>query len=496
MGLRSELSSYKLPTWLLASIAVILAVVIGWLFSVNPLFGMGFFGIMVGIAVILSFLLSTEFGLYFTLVYSFFIFHISRIYFNDSFPVGSTSDLLIFSLFFSLIIRRINWRSELKFFFKSPVVVVILLLVAFLGAQLFNPSAYSFDGWYLTIRKSFVSVFLLFVSFVLFKDIRVVRRFFKILFIVAVIAGLYGCYQEWAGLSSKELTWVMSDEVRFGLLFINGSFRKFSTTSDAMAFGVIMAVTAITFTVLSFYTQNATRKVVLYTGVIAMILGMAYSGTRTANAMIVAGLFIYVLLTFNNKNTRIFTLIAGSILVAIIFGPFYSNPTINRFRSTFVASEDKSFNVREVNRARIQPYIHQHPIGGGLGTTGTAGQTFNPGHPLAGFPPDSGYLKKALETGWIGLGIICILYFLVLRQGIIGYFRTKDIQIKQYYAATLCGLFAFYVAEVAQDALGQIMDTMVYYPFMAVIISLNRGTVDERSTNDLLVKTGTKSITD
>jgi hypothetical protein len=174
----------------------------------------------------------------------------------------------------------------------------------------------------------------------------------------------------------------------------------------------------------------------------------------------------------NKTSTKIFAVIAGLGFVVLMYGPFYGNSTINRFRTTFSGSNDPSFKVREMNRAFIQPYIYSHPIGGGLCTTGAGGLRFNPTHYLAGFPPDSGYLKKALETGWIGLIIICVLYFVILKNCIKGYFEATHPDIKILFAASCAFLFSFYIADFAQDAIGQITDTVVYYPLIAITLKL------------------------
>ena len=150
----------------------------------------------------------------------------------------------------------------------------------------------------------------------------------------------------------------------------------------------------------------------------------------------------------------------------------FNNATLNRFRTTFSQEQDASYRVREVNRKSIQFYIYTHPIGGGLATTGGTGKVYNPGHYLAGFQPDSGYLKKALEIGPIGLAFYCIMYFLILQTGISGYFSCKDEDIKLIYAATTCALFCFFVGEYAQKAIGQITDIVIYYPLIVILIRL------------------------
>src|SRR5205085_4667874 len=123
---------------------------------------------------------------------------------------------------------------------------------------------------------------------------------------------------------------------------------------------------------------------------VILMLGMAYSGTRTTNIMLPAGLCLYALLTITDKKTLVTVFVAILGMAFIFFGPI-QNGTINRMRTTF-DTKDESANVRDINRKYIQPYIYSHPLGGGIATAGVLGEKYNPGHPLAGFPPDSGLL--------------------------------------------------------------------------------------------------------
>jgi len=77
-------------------------------------------------------------------------------------------------------------------------------------------------------------------------------------------------------------------------------------------------------------------------------------------------------------------------------------------------------------------------MGGGLGATGAWGQRFAPNSYLASFPPDSGYVRVAVELGWIGLFIFCLLMFTILKTGINNYYLIKDPELKTYcFAMTL-----------------------------------------------------------
>jgi cell division protein FtsW (lipid II flippase) len=338
--------------------------------------------------------------------------------------------------------------------------------------ELFNPLAHSFDGWYGAIRALVMTIMLLFAAYAVFDNWRTMRRFIIVVFVFTAIVALYGCIQQWHGLFDFEVDWVKADPLRFSLIFIAGDYRKFSMMSDPPGFAIVMACCSVFFLVLLTGPWQRRVKILLFPAVCLMLMGMAFSGTRTANAMVIGGLVFFMLLTINKRSTQVFAVAAGMVFLVLMFGPFSGNPTINRFRTTFTGNQDESYKVRNTNRRSIQPYIYYHPIGGGLGTTGAYGVANNPGHFLAGFPTDSGYLKKALEVGWIGLFLIVILYYCIVRAGIRGYFQCRNEKAKNIYAAATCCMFSFYVAEYAQDAVGQITDIVVYYPMIALILRL------------------------
>ena len=461
----------KLNNWLGVVIFLFVAFSFGYLIAQKTLLGLSLVSLIVGFALVITCLASTEIGLYINMIYSFFAFHISRQFFNDTLPVGVLSDILIVTIFFSLFINRVNVSAALNNFSKNAIVIALLVLYSYMAIELFNPSARSFNGWFMGFRKSAMTLFLLFTTYQIFNSYQKIKTFIKVLFILCLITGIYGCIQQWHGLFDFEYQWVTSDPNRFGLYFIQGNFRKFSTMSDPTAFSMVMGACSIFFTILLFNQKKIHYIITLVIGICIMLMAMTFSGTRTANAMVVAGFAFFILLTFDRKSTRVFALVGTLLFLTVLYGPF-NNPTINRVRTTFAAKNDDSFNVREVARKYIQPYIHSHPIGGGLGTTGATGQALHPGHFLAGFQPDSGYLKKALEMGWMGLAIFCIIYFLVLKTGVQGYFRSIKLESKVIYAGCTAAIFSLYTADFSQIAIGQITDIFVYYPFIAILLKL------------------------
>jgi putative inorganic carbon (HCO3(-)) transporter len=462
----------KLDNWVGYVLIGIIATGFGYLFANQLLAGMGLVGAVLGLCVVIPCMLNTEFGLYTNLFFSFFVCHFSRLFFHDYSMVGTASDILILATLFSFVVRRVNLRQSVREFARSKAVIWILILDGYVLLELYNPGAHSFEGWYIAFRKSLEVLILLFIAFNVFDSYRKVKRYITVLFVGCVITGLYGCIQQWHGLFDFERNWVMADDKRFGLIFIAGDFRKFSTMSDPTAYGIIMAACALFFMILFLGPLKGYYKRILLAGIVIMLLGMSYSGTRTANIMIVAGIVMYILLTINKRSTWVFASIATVIFLALLYVPIYSNTTLIRFRSSFTGREDESFNTRELSRAFIQPYIRVHPFGGGLGTTGAMGQVYNPGHYLAGFQTDNGYLQYALELGWVGLAIVCIFFYVIFKNGIRGYFQCSEEKLKSIYAGAIVCLFSFIIAEFAQTAIGQISDEVVFYPLIALILKL------------------------
>jgi len=463
------------------AIVILIAGAFGYLIAEETLVGLEVFGAVFGFFIVVTCLISTQAGFYITLIYSFFAYFLNRLLFKEQFQVGIASDVLIFSTFLSLFIRQTEVGKNFKEFIRSPIIIIILLYSAYLLIEVFNPYAHSFDGWFQTFRRFLLCVLLMFIAYNVFSNYAAIRRFIIALFVLCFLVGVYGCIQQWHGLFSFELAAVYSN--KYGVVYINGGdLRKFSTMSDPMSYGTVMAAVSIFFLILAINQKRTKTLWTLIGGSLFMILGIVYSGTRTGNVMLVIGLALYALLTINRKSTKIFVALGGFLFLVLLYIPIYNNGPLNRFRTSFRAKEDGSYIVRETNRKYIQPYIYSHPIGGGLCTTGEPGKRFNPGHQLAGFPPDSGYLRKALETGWIGLILILVVYFVTMRTALRGYFSTKNERRKVLYAGILAALFAFYVAEFAQEALGQITDMVVYYPFLALLARMRQ--LDRRESDN------------
>jgi putative inorganic carbon (HCO3(-)) transporter len=466
----TALSQPKWNNWLGLLFFPALGCLFAWLFQQDLLLGLIFFALIMAFCVVIFCFIKVDLAYFLLLIIGWFGAYFCTYATNGNLPVGLIFDCIVLVNFLALLGSRRDVKASFRQFIKEPVILLSLLGSAYGVLEIFNPNAGLSSSNWLGVRKVIEMILLQFTAYCLFDNYRMIRRYTFAVLIVSTLCAAYGCFQEWHGLAPWELSMIMSDPHTFALLWAGGEFRKFSTLYDPAAFGILMAVCAIFFIILGINEQNRRLRITYFACVIPMILGMGYSGTRTAYAILLAGIVFFILFNIDKPAIRKFGAFMVVVFLAVMFGPFSGNGTIRRFRTTFLGTKDESYKVRIIARAFIKPYIQRHPFGGGLGTTGFNGALEHPGNPLAGFMPDGAYVQRAAELGWIGLLINVILYFLILKTGIQAFFRVKDPRIKVYYAAAVSCIFAFYVGDYAQLAVGGPADICIYFMFIAMIL--------------------------
>lgn len=198
-----------------------------------------------------------------------------------------------------------------------------------------------------------------------------------------------------------------------------------------------------------------------------MFYAMYFTGTRAAYVLPVAGFTFYAVVSGRRK--ALVTLAVFRVLGFGFINMPTSNPNIIRFQSAFSPGDDASYKVRERNQAMIQPFIQSHPMGGGMGSVGVWGQRFSPGTFLADFPPDSGFVRVAVEMGWFGLLLYCTMLFVFFHEGLKNHFQLKTPELKKYSLALLASLFMMVLANFPQEALGQMPNNLLFFFILAAL---------------------------
>jgi hypothetical protein len=233
-----------------------------------------------------------------------------------------------------------------------------------------------------------------------------------------------------------------------------------------------MAISALACFMIAVGPVTRKLRLTMIAAALVMLWSMGYSGTRTAYAMVAIGFVLFGLLAIKRRSTMYLMCAAIVGFALLMFGPFH-NGTIFRIRSAFKPSEDASMEVRDVKRIKFQPYVRSHPIGGGLFTTGAAGQRFSQGHELTGnWDPDSGYLQTALEQGWIGLSLELGFYFVVMFTGINNFYRLKDPENIMLNLVFLVPFFAMTISQFTQNSMPYKPSYIVVTAAYAALIKL------------------------
>jgi len=352
-------------------------------------------------------------------------------------------------------------------YFNDPISYFILAWLIYNLFEVINPAAASVLAWVYTVRTVAVLMLLYFVFVFQIRSKGYIKLLFKVLLILELLAAISAFQQENIGFLPFETRWLNADPLRLTLLFIYGHMRKFGIFSDPVVFAYNMVAASLLCLSLLFTSIRIYKKVILVCLMCFYLMVMLYSGTRAAYVLIPAAIGMLAILKFNRKIV-VFVMAVGFVLAILIKIPT-SNPSLVRFQTAFNPSKDASYNVRAENQRRIKPYILSHPIGGGLGSVGVWGKRFAPDSYLAKFPPDSGYVRVAVETGWLGLLLFCALNFIILQRGIYYYYIIKDPELKTYCMAMVLIIFALDIGNFPQQAFVQYPTNILFYLAMAII---------------------------
>jgi len=451
-------------------LGILCAGIIYFISTNRLIYGLIALTIISGIGLLIIAFTFVRLGFIFTFLLCSFIFLVERLV-GLELPFGIARDVLLIVIFVGIFVEKTRLNQTIHWSVRNPITIFLIFYTLYLLLQFFNPNG-TLQGWLFGIR-GFLSYILIYIILVnLFDDFKFIILFTKLWIVIALFAAVYCLYQEFVGLPGYDLKWVTSNDIRIGLNFIQGRWRKWSFLSDVGAFGLFMAfggVFCIAFGLDKLLSMKV-RFLLLLSGLV-MLWAMVYSGTRTAFAIVPIGLLMYVLLTVNQKATLILVAVLGIVSLLLLFGPFQGK-TLNRIRSAFNPQHDASMLTRDLNRSAIQPYIHSHPIGGGIVTTGLLGIKYSPDHELAGFPPDSGFLETTLELGWIGLAFQLGLYFIVLYLGVLNYYSSNHALIRTLYLSYICGFFALSIGNYAKASVNQLPIGIIIMAVFALMSKL------------------------
>jgi len=426
-------------------------------------------GLVIGLPIAYGVIVYPKFGILVLFIWSYWVNFMSN-FIPEGTPIGITMDLLEYLLIIGFFVKQKsnpNWKI-----FADPVSYLVLIWIGYNFLEVINPVAASKLAWVYTVRTVAFIMLMYFVFVYQINDLKFIKKLIKIWLALSVIGAVYGYAQEINGYFPYEWAVLRRNPMTMHLNFQAGHWRKFSIFADPVVFAYNMGVSTVLCLGLLFGPVSTQKKIILGGMMLLFMSAMLFSGTRAGYILVPACLILLVVLYFN-RRVLIMTSFLALIFIVLIFMPT-SNGALKRFQSAFRPTEDASFNERAKNQAFIKPYILAHPFGAGLGAVGIWGLRFAPNSPLSKFPPDSGFVRVAVELGSVGLLLFCLLIFIALKTGINNFFLIRDPVLKNYCLGMVLVLFAFNIGSYPQQAIVQFPSNIMFYLSIALINILKR----------------------
>ena len=448
---------------LLATIAIIMAYAVAWM---DLKFGMLLLMGLTAIPLLFMALANQTFAIIAILILAIFVVPLKRLI--DA-PFGLALDGLLFLSFFGVLVQQAQNR-DLRFA-NNPISFIILIWIAYNLLQIINPVASSGLAWLFTVRSMAGLILLYFIACYAFKSLKSIKLIFKWVIGLGLFCAIYGLKQEFIGFSDNEMAWLHADPTRYLLIVQWSRIRIFSFFSDPTTCGIVMACLGTFCFILATGPFSSRKRLFLFISGGIMFLTMAFAGSRTPFVIVPLGFMLFLVLTLKKEFIIGLGLVFAVSGIVILKGS--SNAVLYRISSAFdPRKSDDTMKVRFENQKLIQPFILSHPVGAGLGSTGVWGKRFSPDSMLAGFAHDSGFVRIAVELGWIGLIIYMIFLYLVLKTSIYYYLRVRNREIKVYYLAFTVIFFQMTLASYPQEVLTMLPTSIIFYLLVAAMVRL------------------------
>ncbi|MCC5933564.1 MAG: O-antigen ligase family protein [Balneolales bacterium] len=440
-------------------------------------------GAAIGIPVGLGVIFNLKFGVILLYVLLFTVLGVTRLI--PGVPFGISFDAITVGLLYGLIVKQATERDWS--FAWHPIGILVLIWILYNLALVANPWAQSRLAWVYTIRSIAAIMILYYILLYTIDSIAFLKLLIYLWLGLAFVGALYGIYQDIFGLMAFEWAWLTADPVRFRRYYQFGNVRVWSYFSGPMVFGVLMSLSAVATIYMAGTVKRLGLKIAFVFAAFIMLYGMIVSGTRAAYVVPIIAIVTFVIFK-GDKRILVASAVGGFLFMSFINIPF-SNDRIRQFQSAFKPGDDSSFEVRQMNQAFIKPFIRSHPIGGGLGSTGVWGQRFSPNSPLSQFPPDSGYVRTAVEAGWVGLLIFNSLLFLIGYEGIKNYFKIRDPDLKIMQLMLIAVLYGLMLTNYPQETIGSPPINAIFFLCAAGVTNIlkidNKLALDRQRRRDL-----------
>ena len=429
-----------------------------------------------GLIVFFSILIYIQKSIYYLIITQFVLLILTGYY---EFPLGIY--MLIYSMISILLLiiyniyKQIDWTG-----YKNGMLLLYVIWGFFCLLEIGNPNHVQ-EAWNISITHyAFYPIICAILVPIAIKKTNQIEWLLIIWSLFLIISAIKGFWQKTYGFNQKE----MNDLFQLGKAkthIIWSGVRYFSFFTDAANYGVHMAMGATTLAISFFYTNKIYLRILFFIAIVAALYGMGISGTRTAMAVPVGAIFLYIILSKNKNGFLIGILALVSLLIFFRFTNIgQGNEYIRKMRSAFYATEDASYQVRVENREKIKALMTAKPFGYGIGLGGKA-ERFKPKE-LMPYPPDSWLVNVWTDTGIVGLALYLLIHIaLFIWCSWILWFKISNKHLKGLLTAWLCTNAGYYLAAYGNDVMQYPNFIMIYTGFALCFAGVH---IDKKLTEE------------
>ena len=438
-----------LTGWLTVTLGIVLPVILLVIALLLPLVITVFYEPKVGFVVYI--------------IYSFFITFLGREVADLPFLYGV--EIFLFISWLAALLhnsKEYNWS-----FIKSDLCVLGLVWFGITVLELGNPAGANPLGWFTDGRYPLLWLLTIPLCMVVFNKSKDLNLFLIIIISISLLAFLNGMKQLKIGLFPGEQLFLDSGGYKTHVLF--GQLRVFSFYPDAGQFGASQAAMCVIALVLALGPFKMWKKILCGCAAAFFLYGMLISGTRGAMFALITGILMIVVL---NKNIKLTVFVIGALVLGLVFLKYtyigQGNSQIRRMR-TSLNPEDASFQLRLANQQNLRNYLSSHPFGGGIGSIGYGGRTYNKGTYLASVPPDSYWVKVWAMYGIVGLIIWFGIMMYIVGKGCGILWNIKDQGLRYKLTALHAGAFGIFFCSYGNEVMNNYPSAVIVYVSWAFV---------------------------
>jgi hypothetical protein len=332
----------------------------------------------------------------------------------------------------------------------------------------------NYTAWFTGARLMALQLIWIFLIFSLYIGTpQTLRTYLYVWAAMCLFSAFWVWKQQTFGFTASEKVFLDGRGHKTHVLNAGTLIRYFSTFSDAANYGCHAAAAAVAFIIFGITSKIKTDKIFFLIAGALVTWGMFQSGTRTAIFCMIAGFAVFIFLSKSVKIAVPFSIVLFISFLLLAFTTIGNgNQQIRRMRSAF-NKDDKSANVRDVNKEAIAKYLKDAPWGIGIGMFSNDIPAWNKFKRVSSIPPDSEYVFIWVRTGRIGVTVfvICMLIMLGGASWIV-LFKLKNPSIRGIGNGLCCAFVSIHLGAYANQVLYQYPNGLTFFGGLAIVYIL------------------------